>query len=159
MTTEPIPRYRLGEVAYQGLWWAALALPALVVLIRVATTTVSGIFFLYVVIGIPATIVAQVMAGLLAWTYRKRQWRHFLGPVASIGSFVYYGMWALLALTLPEVAGTEPTSLVGRLLGDGTADALSVVLLVAVPSTYVALLVAIVVEGTRAVRRLGAEAG
>ena len=44
-------------------------LPALVVLIRVATTTVSGIFFLYVVIGIPATIVAQVMAGLLAWTY------------------------------------------------------------------------------------------
>ena len=68
-TNSPVPRDRLGEVAYQGLWWAIVALPALVVALRVATTELAGTFFLYVVIGLPATVALQVIAGLLAWTY------------------------------------------------------------------------------------------
>ena len=152
-TNSPVPRDRLGEVAYQGLWWAIVALPALVVALRVATTELAGTFFLYVVIGLPATVALQVIAGLLAWTYRRRQWRHFLGRVASVLSFVYYGLWALLALAVPETApGRKLDSLAGRLFGDDFADGLSATLFVLVPLIYLAMLGAIWFEGNRAVR-------
>lgn len=149
----PVPRDRLGEYTYRGLWWAIVALPAAVVALRVVITVPSGTFFLYAVVGIPTTIVLQVIAGLLAWSYRKRQWRHFLGRVAAVTSLVYYGLWLLLSLTVPEsTSARDNDSLVSRGLGHGVAEGMTATLLVLIPLCYLALLVAIVVEGGRAVR-------
>lgn len=151
-----VPRDRLGEVAYQALWWAIVALPGTIVLLRAATTKPAGSFFLYAVIGLPATIALQVIAGLLAWTYRKRQWRHFLGRWAAVISFTYYGLWLLLALTMPEAApGRDLPSLAGRLFGSAFADAVSTGVILLLPVAYAALLVAIIIEGNRALRRWG----
>ncbi|NHB85748.1 hypothetical protein G7085_17305 [Tessaracoccus sp. HDW20] len=147
-----MPRDRLGEVAYRALWWAIVVLPGSVFLLRAATTEPAGIFFLYTVIAFPATVALQVIAGLLAWSYRRQQWRHFLGRRSATLSFIYYGLWLLLALTLPESApGRDLPSLVGRIFGSGFAEVLSGLIIVALPLTYVALLALIVVEGRRAV--------
>jgi len=151
-----VPRDRLGEVAYQGLWVAIVVLPGCIFLLRAATTEPAGTFYLYTVIAFPATVALQVIAGLLAWSYRRRQWRHFLGRGAAILSFVYYGLWLLLALTLAESApGRDLPSLTGRLFGVGFADAVSGLLILALPLVYSAMLVAILVEGRRAVDRWG----
>ena len=153
-TQAPVPRYPLGEYAYQGLWWGIVALPAVVVGLRVLTTPTDMTFFLFAVVGLPAIIAGQVIAGLLAWMYRRRQWRHWLGPVAAKLSFAYYGAWALLALALPESKpGEQHPSLLGRIFGDGFADGFSALLFWVVPGLYLALLTAIAIEGHRAVRR------
>lgn len=148
-----VPRDRLGELAYQGLWWAIVVLPGIFFLLRAVTTKPAGTFFLYTVIGLPATIVLQVIAGLLAWTYRKRQWRHFLGRWSAFISFAYYGLWLLLALTMAETApGRDLPSLAGRIFGSAFADAVSTGLILLLPVAYAALLVAIIVEGNHALR-------
>ena len=151
----PFTRYPAGEVAYQALWWAIVALPAAFVGLRLFTD-IGGVFFLYAVVGIPATIALQVVAGLVAWTYRKRQWRHLLGPVATWLSAAYYAAWLVLALVMPDhTQGAAVPAPLGRLLGPDGADVATGILMVSIVLLYLALLAAVVVEGTRAVRRLG----
>ncbi|MDO5677810.1 MAG: hypothetical protein Q4G35_09940 [Propionibacteriaceae bacterium] len=150
----PVPRYPLGEYAYQGLWWGIVILPGVVAILRALTAPPDMTFFLFAVIGLPAIIAGQVIAGLLAWTYRRQQWRHFLGPIAAKLSFAYYGAWVLLALALPESGPiTKAPSLLMRMFGKGFADGLSGLLFWVIPLLFVALLAAIVVEGRQAVRR------
>lgn len=155
MSTEvPVPRYPLGEYAYQGLWLGIVALPGVLAILRVLTAPTDMTFFLFAVIGIPAIIAGQVIAGLLAWIFRRRQWRHWLGPVGAKLSFAYYGAWVLLALAVPESnPGEMYPSLLMRMFGRGFAEGFSAVLFWVVPLLYLALLAAIFVEGQRAVRR------
>ena len=148
----PFPRYRMGEIAYQGLWWAIVLLPAAFVLLRLPTQA-GGTFFLYGVVGLPATIAGQIIAGMMARGYRLRQWRHFLGPVASRLSLAYYAAWLLLALTMPDrAAGVEEQAPIGALFGAGFAGVLTGLLMATIVATYLGLLVAIFMEGERAVR-------
>lgn len=152
-----VPRYRLGEYAYQALWWGVALVPLVVAIVRILTAPTEMTFFLFAVIGLPAIIAGQVIAGLLAWTYRRRQWRHWLGPAGAALSFAYYGAWLLLALTLPESSpGRTHPSLVMRWFGRGFAEGSASILLWLIPILFLAMLAAIVVEGRRAVRRWGA---
>lgn len=157
MSTAAVPRYPLGEYAYQGLWWATILLPALVVGLRVMTVPSGMTFFLIAVVGLPSIIVGQLIAWLLAWSYRRQQWRHWMGPIGAKLSFAYYGAWALLALALPEsTPGPDAGSLLMRIFGGAVADGVSSVLLWVIPALYVAMLLAIIIEGRRAVRYWGA---
>lgn len=152
-----VPRYPLGEYTYQALWWGIVLVPGVVGVLRILTAPTEMTFFLFAVIGLPTIIAGQIIAGLLAWTFRRRQWRHFMGPVGAKLSFVYYGAWLLLALTLPESSpGRTHPSLLMRMFGQGFADGLSSLLLWVIPGLFIALLVAIWVEGRRAVRRWAA---
>lgn len=150
----PVPRYRLGEYAYQSLWLGVVLLPGLLAVLRVLTTPSDMTFYLFSVIGIPAIIVGQLVAWLLAWTFRRRQWRHWLGPVGAKLALAYYGAWVLLALTLPEsTPGDVYPSLLMRLFGQGFAEVVSGLLFWVIPGLYLAMLAAITVEGRRAAQR------
>lgn len=149
-----VPRFPLGEYAYQSLWWGVVLLPALVIALRVLTAPTDMTFFLFAVVGLPAIIAGQVLAGVLAWIYRRRQWRHWMGPVGAKLAFAYYGAWALLALALPESGpGYIQASLLMRIFGRGFAEGLSGLLFWVIPALFVAVLAAIVAEGEGAVRR------
>lgn len=144
----------MGEYAYQGLWWGSVLLPLLLAVVRFAAAPTDMTFALFTIIGLPAIVAGQVIAGLLAWTYRRRQWRHWLGPMAARLSFIYYVAWVVLALALPESRPGEvyPSVLMG-LFGSAFANGLSAVLFWLIPVLYVTLLASIIVEGERAVRK------
>lgn len=153
-TQAPVPRYPLGEYTYQSLWWSIVLLPGMVLLLRALTVPTDMTFFLFTVVGLPAMIAGQIIAGLLAWTFRRRQWRHWLGPVGAKLTLAYYAAWVLLALALPESGpGTMEPSVVMRIFGRGFAEVLSGLLFWVVPIVYLALLAAIAIEGRRAVQR------
>ncbi|GAA4908120.1 hypothetical protein GCM10025789_29590 [Tessaracoccus lubricantis] len=155
-----VPRYPLGEYAYQGLWWGAVLLPLALATLRLATAPADMTFALLATIGLPAIIAGQLIAWMLAWSYRRRQWRHWLGPVGAAVSFCYYGAWLVLALALPESRpGDVYPSLVMRALGQGFADGLSSLLFVTIPLLYLSLLGSIIVEGELAVHRWNRIAG
>lgn len=155
----PVPRYHLGEVAYQLLWAGIVLLPLVAGGLRALTTPGDVVFALYALVGIPATVAMQAMAAMLASTYRRRQWRHWLGPVGAWTSFAYYGLWILLVLTIPDGDPGDPIqSVFSRIFGVPAAEAAVTVLLIAIGLAYLTLLVAIRVEGERALARWG-EAG
>lgn len=146
-----VPRSRMGEWAYRVLWISVVALPAVITLLRWGLIGKGIVWWLWLVVGIAATFALQVIMAGLAWVYRQRQWRHWLGPVAAIFSFVYYGLWLLLALSLPDGdPATRYESPIGRLLGSNV-DEFAVALMWLVGATYLGTLISIIVEGERAV--------
>lgn len=149
-----VPRYRLGEISYQLLWYGVVGLPLLAGILRSVTMPGNIVLALYALIGIPATVAAQVMAALLASNYRKQQWRHWLGPVASWSSFVYYGLWLLLVITIPDANANDPIeSPFARAFGLPAAESATAVLLFLLAAAYLTLLVSIAIEGKQAVER------
>lgn len=152
MTTTPIPRNPLGEWGYRLLWIGVAALPALVLLLRWSTIEQGLVWSIFFIVGVPALVVAQSVLAMLAWVYRQRQWRHWLGAKSTIASFVYYGLWVLLALAMPDgEPGVIYPSPFQRLVGQDAGEVLSTILLWLVGAAYTATLVGIVVEGERAV--------
>ena len=152
MTATPIPRNPLGEWGYRLLWLGIGALPAVILLIRRISTEQGLVWFLFMVLGVPAMVIAQALAAMMAWVYRQRQWRHWLGSRTAVASYVYYGLWALLALSMPDgERGEVYLSPLQRLLGAGAGEVLSTMFLWATGAAYVATLVGIVWEGERAV--------
>lgn len=151
--TEPIlTRDPLGEWAYRGLWIAIIALPAVLTFVRWAFMDKGIVWTLWIIVGVGSVAALQVILAGLAWVYRHRQWRHWLGRVSSISSFVYYGLWFLLALTFPDsdIATTFKSPLM-HLFGDAFGDSFGTVLLVLVGVAYLVTLVSIVAEGEKAV--------
>ncbi len=157
-TVIPVPRYPIGEIAYQLLWAGIALLPLAAGLLRAVTLPGNIVLALFALVGIPATVAMQTMAAMLASTYRKRQWRHWLGPVATWTSFAYYGLWILLVLTMPDSDASGPIeSEFARLFGIPAAEGAATVLMILIGVAYLTLLVAIAVEGERAVRRWASE--
>ena len=150
--TEPIlTRDPLGEWAYRGLWIAIIALPAVLTFVRWAFMDKGIVWTLWIIVGVGSVAALQVILAGLAWVYRHRQWRHWLGAKSTIASFVYYGLWVLLALAMPDgEPGVIYPSPFQRLVGQDAGEVLSTFLLWLVGAAYTATLVGIVVEGERA---------
>lgn len=152
MSTPVIPRNPLGEWGYRGLWLAVAVLPALLLLIRYISPERGIVWFLFWVLGVPAIVVLQALLAMTSWVYRRRQWRHWLGNRATISSFVYYGLWGLLALAMPDgESGQVYPSLMQRILGEGPGEILATILMWAVGIAYVSTLTLVIVEGEQAV--------
>lgn len=152
MSTPVIPRNPLGEWGYRGLWIAIAALPALLLLIRFISMEQGIVWFLLMVLGLPALITMQTLLAMTAWVYRQRQWRHWLGSKAAIASFVYYGLLLLLVLALPDSEGGDTyLSPFQRMLGAGAGEGFATFLLWASIAGYITTLVMIIVEGEKAV--------
>lgn len=152
MSTPVFPRDPVGEWAYRILWIGVIVLPGVITLLRWLLIEEGLVWMLWLIVGIASTAALQIILAAVAWLYRQRQWRHWLGRVSSILSFIYYWLWLLLAITLPDGdPGRAHPSPMTHLIGHLPAQELATALMWLTAVFYVATLVAIVVEGERAV--------
>ena len=160
---QPTPLERVG---YLGLWWMIIGLPVMIIGLRVVTDNFGMITILFLLVGPIGFIVTQLVMALVAKAGSTAWSKPAISTRTAIASLVYYGCWAVLALSADDVQGdniTNPSvqqvpsqSLISRVIGSDASRFLAIGVFFIGALALLTTFVLILVDARLKARRAGA---
>lgn len=115
--------------AFVMLWIGVAAVPIGFMILRAWLQSFGWLTIIMIIFGLLVMAGIQILLGAVAAANAGGFARKAMGTRAGTASLIYYGIWALIALTLPDFDDIDRPSPISRLIGFEAAFYLTFLLL------------------------------
>lgn len=113
----PVEPTGLQRAAYVLLWIGVVAVPIGFIILRAWLQAFGWLTIILIIFGLLIMAGIQILLGAVATANSGGFARKAMGTRAAIASFIYYGIWVLITLLMPDFDDQARPSPISRLIG------------------------------------------